>query len=94
MTIPTYLGEVPSVTMEQMIEVGWAMLEDVRIELIRMRDNAGRNLAHLARMRFLVLLPLNSLLREIVVYLSISGAAAIALICVASCCKTLRSSGG
>ena len=38
--------------------------------------------------------PLNSILREIVVYLSISGAAAIALICVASCCNTLRSSGG
>jgi NAD(P)H-hydrate epimerase len=36
-----------------MIEVDRAMIEDFRIELIQMMENAGRNLAHLARVRFL-----------------------------------------
>jgi NAD(P)H-hydrate epimerase len=36
-----------------MIEVDRAMIEDFRIELIQMMENAGRNLADLARMRFL-----------------------------------------
>jgi NAD(P)H-hydrate epimerase len=36
-----------------MIDVDRAMIEDFRIELIQMMENAGRNLAHLARMRFL-----------------------------------------
>ena len=39
--------------MEQMIEVDRAMIEDYGIELIQMMENAGRNLAHLARERFL-----------------------------------------
>jgi NAD(P)H-hydrate epimerase len=53
MTIPMYSGEIPYVTTEQMIEVDRAMMEDYRIELIQMMENAGRNLAHLARVRFL-----------------------------------------
>ena len=52
MTIPIYEGEVPSLTTEQMIEVDRAMMQDLRIELIQMMENAGRNLAHLARVRF------------------------------------------
>jgi len=36
-----------------MIEVDRAMMHDFRIELIQMMENAGRNLAHLARERFL-----------------------------------------
>ncbi len=52
MTIPMYPGTIPYVTTEQMIEVDRAMVEDARIELIQMMENAGRNLAHLARMRF------------------------------------------
>src|SRR6266852_5623464 len=52
MTIPVYEGEVPSLTTEQMIEVDRAMMQDMRIELIQMMENAGRNLAHLARVRF------------------------------------------
>jgi NAD(P)H-hydrate epimerase len=51
-TIPVYAGDIPYVTAEQMIEVDRAMMEDVRIELIQMMENAGRNLAHLARIRF------------------------------------------
>ncbi len=44
--------EIPTLDTEQMIEVDRAMLEDYRIELIQMMENAGRNLAHLARERF------------------------------------------
>lgn len=36
-----------------MIEVDRAMMADFKIELIQMMENAGRNLAHLARTRFL-----------------------------------------
>jgi NAD(P)H-hydrate epimerase len=44
---------IPNLTTEQMVEVDRAMIEDYRIELIQMMENAGRNLAHLARVRFL-----------------------------------------
>jgi len=36
-----------------MVEVDRLMIEEYRIELIQMMENAGRNLAHLARVRFL-----------------------------------------
>ena len=52
MNIPIYTDEVPYLTTEQMIEVDRAMMEDYKIELIQMMENAGRNLAHLARERF------------------------------------------
>ncbi len=52
MTLPIYTGEVPYLTTEQMVEVDRAMMEDFEIELIQMMENAGRNLAHLARIRF------------------------------------------
>jgi len=53
MTIPTYTGKLPFLTTEQMIEVDRAMIQDLHIELIQMMENAGRTLAHLARVRFL-----------------------------------------
>ena len=53
MDIPTYDGEIPYLTTEQMVEVDRAMMEDFKIDLIQMMENAGRNLAHLARIRFL-----------------------------------------
>jgi NAD(P)H-hydrate epimerase len=46
-------SSVPDLTTEQMVEVDRAMIEDYRIELIQMMENAGRNLAHLTRTRFL-----------------------------------------
>jgi len=46
-------SEAPGITTEQMVEVDRAMIEDYGIELIQMMENAGRNLAHLARQRFL-----------------------------------------
>lgn len=49
---PIYAGEVPYLTTDQMREVDRAMIEDFHIELIQMMENAGRNLAHLARDRF------------------------------------------
>jgi NAD(P)H-hydrate epimerase len=51
-TLPVYAGPVPYLTTDQMIEVDRAMMEDYRIELMQMMENAGRNLAHLARERF------------------------------------------
>ncbi len=50
--IPNFKGEIPYLTTEQMIEVDRAMMKDFKIELIQMMENAGRNLAHLARTRF------------------------------------------
>lgn len=44
--------DIPTLATDQMIEVDRAMLEDYRIDLTRMMENAGRNLAHLARIRF------------------------------------------
>ncbi len=42
-------GDVPFLTTDQMREVDRAMVEDFGIDLGRMMENAGRNLAHLAR---------------------------------------------
>lgn len=54
MMIPEIAADdVPFLTTDQMIEVDRAMMEDYRIDLVRMMENAGRNLAHLARERFL-----------------------------------------
>lgn len=44
---------IPFLTTEQMREVDRAMIDDYGILLIQMMENAGRNLAHLARGRFL-----------------------------------------
>jgi NAD(P)H-hydrate epimerase len=48
-----WISGAPNLTTEQMVEVDRAMIEDYRIELVQMMENAGRNLAHLARVRFL-----------------------------------------
>jgi NAD(P)H-hydrate epimerase len=53
MEFPVYQGPVPLVDTDQMIEVDRAMMEDYKILLIQMMENAGRSLAHLARQRFL-----------------------------------------
>jgi NAD(P)H-hydrate epimerase len=53
MNFPTYTGAIPYLTTEEMIEVDRAMVEVFKIELLQMMENAGRNLAHLARERFL-----------------------------------------
>ena len=53
MDIPFLTEDIPWLTTAQMIEVDRAMMEDYCIDLVRMMENAGRNLAHLARARFL-----------------------------------------
>jgi NAD(P)H-hydrate epimerase len=45
-------GPIPALTEEQMREVDRIMVEDLGIELMQMMENAGRNLAELARRRF------------------------------------------
>ncbi|MEM7802132.1 MAG: NAD(P)H-hydrate epimerase [Chloroflexota bacterium] len=51
MDIPT-VSNIPFVDTAQMVEVDRAMMEDYEILLMQMMENAGRNLAHLARIRF------------------------------------------
>ena len=41
--------KIPFLTTDQMREVDRAMIEDYGIHLIQMMENAGRNLAELAR---------------------------------------------
>ncbi len=53
MDIPFTKEKIPYLNTQQMIEVDRAMMQDYKIELIQMMENAGRNLAHLARIRFL-----------------------------------------
>lgn len=52
-TIPTYIDSIPVLTTQQMIEVDKLMIEEYKIELIQMMENAGRCLAVLAMRRFL-----------------------------------------
>ena len=46
-------NNVPFITTDQMREVDRLMIEDYGIQLLQMMENAGRNLADLARSRFL-----------------------------------------
>lgn len=79
MTIPTISAEdVPFLTTEQMIEVDRSMVEDYEILLIQMMENAGRNLAHLARERFLSGDPRDA---EVVVLAGSGGNGGGALVC-------------
>lgn len=45
--------DIPYITSAQMREIDRLMVEECHIELIQMMENAGRNLARLARSRFL-----------------------------------------
>lgn len=53
MLFPKPRGDVPWLTVEQMIEVDRAMVEDFGIALEQMMESAGRCLAEVARRRFL-----------------------------------------
>jgi NAD(P)H-hydrate epimerase len=78
MNIPFLTDDIPWLTTEQMIEVDRAMMEDYRIDLVRMMENAGRNLAHLARTRFLDGDPRG---RRVVVLAGTGGNGGGALVC-------------
>ena len=49
----TQNSNIPFITTDQMREVDRAMMEDYGIDLAKMMENAGRELAQLARSRFL-----------------------------------------
>jgi NAD(P)H-hydrate epimerase len=51
--MPSASVQVPYLTADQMREEDRAMMQDYHIELIQIMENAGRNLAHVARLRFL-----------------------------------------
>jgi NAD(P)H-hydrate epimerase len=76
MSVPA--REIPHLTTEQMIKVDRAMIEDFHIELMQMMENAGRNLAHLARARFLGGNPIG---KEVVVLAGTGGNGGGALVC-------------
>ena len=78
MNIPICTDEIPYLTTKQMIEVDRAMTETFRIELIQMIENAGRNLAHLARERFFNGNPRN---KKVVVLAGTGGNGGGALVC-------------
>jgi NAD(P)H-hydrate epimerase len=69
---------VPFLTTEQMIAVDRAMVEDLHIDLIQMMENAGRNLAHLARVRFLDGRPIG---KQVVVLTGSGGNGGGAMVC-------------
>jgi len=78
MDIPRYKGKVPFVTAAQMKEVDRAMIEDFHIDLIQVMENAGRNLACLARVRFLDDNPAD---KKVVVLAGSGGNGGGALVC-------------
>jgi NAD(P)H-hydrate epimerase len=70
--------DIPEVTSEQMVEVDRAMVQDYHIDLVQMMESAGRNLAHLARVRFLAGDPRK---RAVVVLAGTGGNGSGALVC-------------
>jgi NAD(P)H-hydrate epimerase len=75
---PIYTGNIPYLTTAQMIEVDRAMIEDYKITLMQMMENAGRNLAHLARDRFFDGTTLN---KSVVILAGTGGNGGGALVC-------------
>ena len=48
MEYPKVEENIPFLTTEQMVEVDRAMMDDYKIDLLQMMENAGRNLAVLS----------------------------------------------
>lgn len=69
---------VPTVTVEQMRAVDRLMIERYQIALVQMMENAGRNLAHLARERFCAGDPIGA---HVVVLAGTGGNGGGALVC-------------
>ena len=78
MDIPMIGNDIPYLNNQQMIEVDRAMIEDYAIDLIQMMENAGRNLAHLARVRFLENNPVG---KNVIVMAGTGGNGGGALVC-------------
>ncbi len=69
---------VPFLTTEQMIAVDRAMVEDLHIDLLQMMENAGRHLAHVARLRVLDGAPVG---KHVVVLAGSGGNGGGAMVC-------------
>ncbi len=78
MTFPIYAEPLPYLTTAQMMEVDRLMIEVYGIQLVQMMESAGRNLAHLARMRFLAGNPAGN---KVVVLAGSGGNGGGALVC-------------
>ncbi len=78
MPFPFYTDPIPALSTMQMVEVDRAMIEDYKISLLQMMENAGRNLAHLARERFLQGDPQG---KQVVVLAGTGGNGGGALVC-------------
>jgi len=78
MIFPQYEGNIPQISADQMVEVDRLMIDEYKIELIQMMENAGRSLAHLARKRFLNGNPHN---KEVMILAGIGGNGGGALVC-------------
>lgn len=77
-TYPILNDNIPYLTTDQMREVDRAMIDDYKIELIQMMENAGRNLAHLARNLFF---EGNIIGKQLVVLAGTGGNGGGALVC-------------
>ena len=73
-----FTGELPYLTTDQMREVDRAMVDDFKISLVQMMENAGRNLADLARQKFLDGNPTG---RKVVVLAGTGGNGGGSLVC-------------
>ena len=78
MIFPKYEGNIPQISTDQMVEVDRLMIDEYKIELIQMMENAGRSLAHLARKRFLNGNPHN---KDVVILAGTGGNGGGALVC-------------
>ena len=76
--IPHYKEEIPAITTDQMIEVDRLMIEEYKIQLIQMMENAGRCLAIVAVDQFLKV-TLKS--KEVIVLAGTGGNGGGALVC-------------
>jgi len=77
-TIPRYKKDVPLLSTEQMVEVDRLMIEKYRIELIQMMENAGRDLALVAKSSFFSNRPKG---QKIIVLAGTGGNGGGALVC-------------
>ena len=71
-------GNIPFVSTDQMREVDRAMVEDYGIALVQMMENAGRELANLARSRFLDGAPIG---RKVIILCGSGGNGGGGLVC-------------
>jgi len=75
---PQYEDKIPQISTDQMVEVDRLMIDEYKIELTQMMENAGLNLAHLARKRFFSSDPHN---KDVAILTGTGGNGGGALVC-------------